>query len=61
MASLSCELTEAQQKQEELALALATTQQAMELYQDTARRDVRVKMSSCNRNDQEIRVNLTII
>lgn len=37
---------EAQQKQEELALALATTQQAMELYQDTAKRDVRVEIST---------------
>ena len=40
VASLSSQLTEAQRQQTELAKALNSTRQAMDIYQGTARRDV---------------------
>ena len=41
VASLTSQLAEARGKQEALAQALATARQAMEIYQETAQRDVR--------------------
>ena len=57
MASLSRQLSEAQGKQEALAQALATARQAMEIYQETARRDVRVKSEIvCSGRDVRVKV-----
>ena len=57
MASVSRQLSEAQGKQEALAQALATARQAMEIYQETARRDVRVKSEIvCSVRDVRVKV-----